>query len=167
MNSKSRFEYDRMYVALVTPYKVGSEDIDEAAFRSLIKYWATPKFINAGGAIIISPEAGEVFYTTIKEKVRLAEIALEEAGNKTLIVTGAMQPATRGLIEEVKALKKTGVHGFFMAPPMGAMDVTAMWDPRKRPGVYIDWLRAVADASGNLPIITHPPGGGSPACRPK
>src|ERR1019366_5045901 len=98
MKPTFRYEYDRMYVALVTPYKVGSEDIDEVAFRSLIKYWANPKFINAGGAIIISPEAGEVFYTTIEEKVRLAEIALEEAGNKTLIVTGAMQPATRRLI---------------------------------------------------------------------
>ena len=57
----STTEYDRMYVAAVTPYKPGTEDIDYAAFRSFMRYWAQPKFIGAGGAMLATPEAGEAF----------------------------------------------------------------------------------------------------------
>ena len=60
-------EYDKMFVASVTPYKPGTEDIDEVAFRNYMRYWAQPKFINAGGAMLASPEAGEAFYLTQNE----------------------------------------------------------------------------------------------------
>ena len=53
-----------MFVASVTPYKVGTEDIDETAFRTYMRYWAQPKFIDADGAVLVSPEAGEAFYLT-------------------------------------------------------------------------------------------------------
>ena len=76
----STTEYDKMFVASVTPYKPGTEDIDEVAFRNYMRYWAQPKFIDAGGAMLVSPEAGEAFYLTQSEKLRLADIALEEIG---------------------------------------------------------------------------------------
>src|SRR6186713_2092155 len=50
-------EYDKMFVAAVTPYTPGTEDIDEVAFRNYMRYWAQPKFIGAGGAMLVSPEA--------------------------------------------------------------------------------------------------------------
>ena len=56
--------YDKRFVASVTPYNPGTEDIDETAFRSLMRYWAQPKFVDAGGAMLVSPEAGEAFYLT-------------------------------------------------------------------------------------------------------
>jgi hypothetical protein len=37
------------------------EDIEEAAFRRDVRYWAQLTFIDAGGAILVSPEAGEAF----------------------------------------------------------------------------------------------------------
>lgn len=154
----STTEYDRMYVASVTPYKPGTEDIDFTAFRSYMRYWAQPKFVGAGGAMLSSPEAGEAFYLTQQEKLQLADIALEELGDKTIVFAGVMQTTTRGCIEEAKALKRAGVHGLFLMPPIGTIDVVAAWDPNKNPEVWIDMLKAIADAV-DLPVIIHPTGG--------
>ena len=154
----STTEYDRMYVAAVTPYKPGTEDIDYAAFRSFMRYWAQPKFIGAGGAMLATPEAGEAFYLTQQEKLELADIALQELGDKTVVFSGVMQTTTRGCIEEARALKRAGVHGLFLMPPIGTIDVVAAWDPNKNPEVWIDMLKAIADAV-DLPVIIHPTGG--------
>ena len=154
----STTEYDRMFVASVTPYKPGTEDIDFTAFRSYMRYWAQPKFVGAGGAMLASPEAGEAFYLTQQEKLQLADIALEELGDKTVVFSGVMQTTTRGCIEEAKALKRAGVHGLFLMPPIGTIDVVAAWDPNKNPEVWIDMLKAIADAV-DLPVIIHPTGG--------
>ena len=35
-----------------------------------MRYWAQPKFIDAGGAMLVSPEAGEAFYLTQREKLQ-------------------------------------------------------------------------------------------------
>ena len=154
----STTEYDRMFVASITPYKSGTEDIDEVAFRNYMRYWAQPKFIDAGGAMLVSPEAGEAFYLTQDEKLKLAEIALEELGDKTIVFCGVMQTTTRACIEEARALKRLGVHGLFLMPPIGTIDIVAAWDSQKNPEVWIDQLREIADAV-NLPVIIHPTGG--------
>jgi dihydrodipicolinate synthase/N-acetylneuraminate lyase len=154
----STHEYDKMFVASVTPYKVGSEDIDEAAFRSYMRYWAQPKFIDAGGAMLVSPEAGEAFYLTQSEKLKLADIALEELGDKTIVFSGVMQTTTKACIEEAKELKRAGVHGLFLMPPIGTIDIVAAWDSAKNPEVWIDQLKEISDAV-NLPVIIHPTGG--------
>ena len=154
----STTEYDRMFVASVTPYKPGTEDIDEVAFRNYMRYWAQPKFVGAGGAMLASPEAGEAFYLTQAEKLRLAEIALDELGDKTVVFSGVMQTTTRACIEEAKTLKKAGVHGLFLMPPIGTIDIVAAWDSKKNPEVWIDQLKEISDAV-NLPVIIHPTGG--------
>jgi 4-hydroxy-tetrahydrodipicolinate synthase len=154
----STHEYDRMFVASVTPYRPGTEDIDEAAFRGYMRYWGQPKFIDAGGAVLVSPEAGEAFYLTQSEKLRLAEIALEELGDRTIVFSGVMQTTTKACIEEARALNRAGVHGLFLMPPIGTIDIVAAWDSAKNPEVWIDQLREIADAV-NLPVIIHPTGG--------
>ena len=155
---QSTTEYDKMFVASVTPYRAGTEDIDEAAFRNYMRYWAQPKFIGAGGAVLVSPEAGEAFYLTQREKLKLAEIALEELGDKTIVFSGVMQTTTKACIEEAQELKRAGIHGLFLMPPIGTIDIVAAWDSAKNPEVWIDQLREIADAV-NLPVIIHPTGG--------
>ena len=150
--------YDKMYVASVTPYKPGTEDFDEVAFRNYMRYYANSNFIDAGGAILVSPEAGEAFYTTPQEKVRLAEIALEELGDRTMVFSGVMQTTTKACLAEAAALKSAGVHGVFLMPPIGTIDIVTAWDPVKNPEVWIDQLRTIADAV-DLPVIIHPTGG--------
>lgn len=151
-------KYDKLYVALVTPFKPGTEDIDYDAWRKLLQYWGQNQFVQAGGGILVNPEAGECFYTTIEEKVRLTEIALEELGDKMFVFSGVMQPTTREIVKEAKALKDVGVHGLFTPPPMGAMDISSSWDPILYPEVWTDQLKAITNVA-DLPIITHPTGG--------
>ena len=88
----STTEYDRMFVASVTPFKPATEDIDFTAFRNYMRYWAQPKFTNAGGAVLVSPEAGEAFYLTQQEKLQLAEIALEELGDRRSCSPASCRP---------------------------------------------------------------------------
>lgn len=148
-------KYDRLYAALVVPFKPGTEDIDEAAWRSFLRCYAQPKFLNAGGAVIANPEAGEAFCTTEAEKCRIAEIALEELGDKCPVFSGVIQPTTAATVREAKALKKVGVHGLFVIPPMGAMDITHAWMTELYPEVWIDMVKAIEDAV-DLPAIAHP-----------
>ena len=64
-------KFDRLYVALVTPMKENYA-VDEPALRKLLQYFMQPKFTEAGGAIIINPEAGELFaeLLTVSDKDR-------------------------------------------------------------------------------------------------
>ena len=84
--------------------------------------------------------------------------SLEELGDKTIVFSGVMQTTTKACVEEAKALKSLGVHGLFLMPPIGTIDIVAAWDPEKNPEVWIDQLRTIADAV-NLPVIIHPTGG--------
>ena len=52
-------KYDRLYVAIVTPYKDGSYDPDEEQLRSFLRFFLQPEYVEAGIGIIINPEAGE------------------------------------------------------------------------------------------------------------
>ena len=68
--------WHRLFVAVVTPYLPGESKVDEAGLRQHLRYFLQPKFVNAGGAILINPEAGEIFYLSRDEKLRNVEIAL-------------------------------------------------------------------------------------------
>lgn len=149
------FKYDKMYAAVVTPYKAGTLEIDEQALRKMLRYFMQPKFLNAGGAIIIQPEAGEVFYLTREEKRRNIEIAMEECGGKCPVFAGCIQPTTAGTILEAKDAKAAGADGIFVMPPMGAEDITTGWNAERTPEVWIEMAKAVCDAV-DLPAIAHP-----------
>ena len=69
-----------------------------------------------------------------------------------------MQTTTKACIEEAQELKRAGVHGLFLMPPIGTIDIVAAWDSGKNPEVWIDQLREISDAV-NLPVIIHPTGG--------
>jgi len=146
---------ERLYVAAVTPYKPGSYEVDEAALRSLLRYFMQPKFTAAGGGIIINPEAGEVFYLSREEKRRNIEIAAEECGGKVPVFAGVIAPTTRQTVEEARDARGAGVDGIFLIPPMGAMDVTGSWNAERYPEVWVEMAKEICDAV-DLPAITHP-----------
>ncbi|WP_206808465.1 dihydrodipicolinate synthase family protein [Paradesulfitobacterium ferrireducens] len=153
---------DRLYVALVTPYKDGSYEIDEQALRNLLRYFMQDKFVEAGGGMIINPEAGELFYLTREEKLRNVQIAVEECKGKVPIFAGALALTTEETVQVAVDAKNAGVDGIFVIPPMGSMDITTSWNSDKYPEVWIDLVKAIA-AEVNLPMITHPVGAPSAA----
>ncbi len=153
--------FDRLFVAMVTPYKPGKHDIDEAGLRKLLRYFLQPKFVDAGGAIIINPEAGEIFYLSREEKRRNVEIAKEECGGKVPLFAGVIAPTTEECVAVARDAKAAGVDGIFLIPPMGAMDVTTSWDAERYPEVWVDMAKQICDAV-HLPAITHPVASPSP-----
>ena len=68
-----RFEgkFDRLYVAVMLPFKENYQ-VDEDALRKFLRYFMQPKFkdnVNGAG-IIINAEAGEIFYLTREEETK-------------------------------------------------------------------------------------------------
>jgi len=154
-------KYDRLFVAVMTPMK---EDyaVDEPALRKLLQYFMQPKFREAGGAIIINPEAGELFCLTRQEKRRNIEIAREECGGKVPIFAGVLDNTTEDAVKVAVDAKELGVDGIFLMPPVGSMDITTSWNAEKYPEVFVEMAKAEVDAV-DLPAIVHPVGGATPA----
>lgn len=155
-------KYDRLFVALVTPYKENSYEVDEPALRSLLQYYTQPKFRDAGGGMIINPEAGEVFYLTREEKIKNVEIAVEECSGKIPVFAGVIGLTTEEAVDVAVDAKKAGAEGVFLIPPIGAMDVCSSWNAEKYPEVWVDMAKAIEDAV-DLPAIAHPVASTTPA----
>lgn len=149
-------KYDRLYVAIVTPYKDNTYEIDEGQLRALLKVFLQEKYVDAGIGVIINPEAGEIFYLTREEKRRNVEIAVSEIKGKVPLFAGVIDNTTAGTVDVAVDAKKMGVDGLFMIPPMGAIDITTSWNSLKYPEVWIDMVKEVAKAVGDMPMICHP-----------
>src|SRR5450432_4171947 len=146
--------FHRLFAAVITPFDNNCK-VDEAGLRAHLRYFLQPKFVDAGGAILINPEAGELFYLSRQEKLRNIEIAMEECGGKVPVVAGIIAPTTRESIADARDAKAAGVDGIFLMPPMGSMDITTAWDSEKYPEVWLDMAKEICDAV-DLPAITHP-----------
>ena len=156
--AKAETKYDRLYIAMLTPYKDGTYEVDENQLRDLLRRYLQPKYVKAGVGIIINPEAGEVFYLTREEKKRLVEIAVEEIKGRVPLFAGAIDVTTAGTVQVALDAKRAGVDGIFLIPPIGAGDVTTTWDPQRYPEVMVDMAKEIVKAVGSMPMIVHPTG---------
>jgi len=150
-----REKFKRLFVALVTPYKKGSFEVDEQQLRKLIQYFLQPRYIEAGIALIINPEAGELFYLSRHEKRRNVEIAVEEVAGRVPLLAGAFDMSTADTADAARDARDAGVDGLFVMPPKGTEDITMSWDPAANPEVVIDYWGEIANAGG-LPLVCHP-----------
>ncbi len=151
-----RNKYDRLYVAIVTPYKDNTYEPDEGQLRSFLRLFLQRKYVDAGIGIIINPEAGEIFYLSRGEARRNVEIAVDEVKGRVPVFAGAIAPSTADTVQVAMDAKKAGANGIFVIPPMGAIDVTTAWDANKYPEVWIDMLKALQKGVGDMPFICHP-----------
>ncbi len=150
--------YDGLYVATVTPYERDSLKVDEEALRKFLSYYMQPRFVKAGGGIIINPEAGEIFVLSREERIRNVKIAVEECGGKVPVFAGVFGITVDDAIQCAKDVKAAGADGLFWLPPQGTMEVTTDWDADRHPDVWIDHMRAITNVA-DLPMIVHATGG--------
>lgn len=148
-------KYDRLFVTPVIPYQQGSLEIDEVALRKLLRYFLSAKFVDAGGALIINPVAGEIFFLSRQERRRVVEIAVEETKHKVPIIAGAIDWTTKETVEIAKDAKAAGADGIFLVPPSGPTDITLGWDPLRHPEIWTDMIKEIDDEV-HLPMIAHP-----------
>jgi 4-hydroxy-tetrahydrodipicolinate synthase len=155
-------DYNRLFVALLTPLH-DDESIDEDGFRKLLKYFVRAHESTPELALIVNPEAGEVFCLSPKEQSRLIHIALEVVGRSMPVFAGFQANSTKGMVEVALAAANAGVDGLFLLPPIGSMDITIAWDSIRYPEVWVDVIGELSKAVPNLPMICHPTASPSPA----
>ena len=126
--------------ALVTPFTANG-DVDEAAYRRLAR-----RQIDAGIHILVPcGTTGETPTLSADEKRRLVEIAVEEAGDKALVLAGAGGYSTREVIHTVAEWQKAGAHGI--------LSVTPYYNKPTSEGLHQHY-KAIAEST-SLPIVLY------------
>jgi 4-hydroxy-tetrahydrodipicolinate synthase len=98
--------------AMVTPLD-SYENLNEAALRGMVK-----RFVQAGvhGLFCLGTN-GEFFSLSFEEKVRIAEIVVEEAGGKVPVYAGAGCASTAETVRLAKRLKEIGADALSVITP--------------------------------------------------
>lgn len=113
---------DRLYIAAVVPLKT-DESIDEEGYRHLLRYFVAALEKQPDLGLIANPEAGDIFYMSPEEQLRIIQLTLEEVGGRMPVFSGATANSTQNMAKVARAAADAGVDGLFLAPPVGAMDV--------------------------------------------
>ena len=100
-----------VFPALVTPFKRETEEIDEEAYRCLIRH-AMP---NIDG-LVTSGTTGEFPYLTREEQRRLIEIGMEEADGKP-VVAGCGASSTREALTLTRDAEEAGAAAALIVTP--------------------------------------------------
>lgn len=100
-----------LFPPLVTPFVSKTEEIDEDAYRRLIRY-VLP---NVDG-LVTSGTTGEFPYLTRQEQRRLVEIAVEEAGGKP-VIAGCGAASTQEALALVRDAASAGASAALVVTP--------------------------------------------------
>lgn len=99
-----------IYPALVTPFD-DKEDVDEAAFRSLIQH-----VLPHVDGLVPCGTTGEFPYIEVEEQKRLVQIAVEEAGGKP-VIAGTGASSTREAIQLAQNAQQVGASACLVVTP--------------------------------------------------
>ncbi len=129
-------------VPIITPTNA-QERVDEQGLRSLIR-----RLIAAGvRGIFAGGTAGEGPLLTFAEWQRLAEIAYDECGSKTSLVTGVMETSASRVIEKVRVLRQVGCRGFVLTP--------SFYIAARSASEQLRLYAAAREAAGDMEMIAY------------
>ena len=100
-----------VFPALVTPFARKTEELDEAAFRQLIRHCLPD--VNG---VVTSGTTGEFPYLTRAEQKRMVAIAREEVGDK-LVIAGCGASGTREAMALAVDAKEAGADAILVVTP--------------------------------------------------
>ncbi|MGD2144732.1 MAG: 4-hydroxy-tetrahydrodipicolinate synthase [Anaerolineae bacterium] len=100
-----------VFAALVTPFDRETEEVDEDAYRRLIRQ-ALPSL----DGIVTSGTTGEFPYLTREEQRRLVEIGVEEAGGKP-VVAGCGASSTQEALALARDARESGASAALIVTP--------------------------------------------------
>lgn len=135
-----RTAFTGLGTALVTPFR-GDGSIDEPAVRRLAR-----RQVEAG-VHFVSPcgTTGEAPTLSHRERLRVAELVMDEVAGRVPVLPGAGGYDTREVIELTRELEKMGVDGI--------LSVTPYYNKPTQEGLY-EHYRAIAGSTG-LPIVLY------------
>lgn len=132
-------KFQGLYTAIVTPF--AGNRVDEEAFRMLVEAQ-----IAAGVAGIVAVgTTGESPTLTVKEHLRVIELAVEIAAGRIQVIAGTGANSTAEAIHMTQEAEKMGVDG--------TLQVCPYYNKPSQDGVYAHF-KAIADAT-RLPIMLY------------
>jgi 4-hydroxy-tetrahydrodipicolinate synthase len=149
-----------LHVTQMTPFDPGTGEVlvDEiVAFARKLAASDSPLPL----VPIINAEAGEIYTLTQEEQTRNVQAVV--AAGVGPVVAGVVGRTGREAAACAEAALAVGAAALFVLPPMGSADVTVCWDPAAYPEVAVGYLKQIAAAAGDVPLIIHPSGPRSPA----
>ncbi|MDZ5454353.1 dihydrodipicolinate synthase family protein [Labrys sp. ZIDIC5] len=96
---------------IVTPF-TKSGDIDEAAFRNIVKFNLKKKV----HGVCVGGSSGEGHTLTFEEFVRLMEITVEEVDGKIPVLAGIIANSTREAVRRSQAISHLSIQGLQVTP---------------------------------------------------
>jgi 4-hydroxy-tetrahydrodipicolinate synthase len=111
MRDYARFDPRGVFPALITPFQRKTEEVDEEAFRRLIRH-----VLPHVDGLVTNGTTGEFPYLSRAEKRRLVEIAREEAGGKP-VIAGAGASSTREAVALARDAQEAGAAALLVVTP--------------------------------------------------
>ena len=135
-----RTPFTGLGTALVTPF-TSTEELDEKAVRSLAR-----RQVEAGVHFLVPcGTTGESPTLSSREKRRIVELVVEEAGGRVPVLAGAGGYDTRAVVEQARAMHEAGAQGL--------LSVTPYYNKPTPEGLFRHY-QAIAEATP-LPIVVY------------
>ncbi|HEX7928911.1 MAG TPA: dihydrodipicolinate synthase family protein [bacterium] len=145
----TKFRFSGVIPANLLPFK-DDLSIDEPNYRKHLRWLADAPGVTA---IVANGHAAVVSSLDRTERRRALEIALDEVGDKTPIITGIYTDGTLEAVDMAREAKALGAAGALVFPP-----TPFMWGAQLRPEMVLTHFRHIADAV-DLPLVVfeYPP----------
>ncbi len=138
------FKVEGVLPSVCVVYKDKScREIDEEAYRRLLKDLLRTDI----SALVVGGHAGEAECLRMEERLRVIQIAREEAKGKVPVVGGVIADATWMAIEQGKIQKDAGAEAVLFCPP-----TIIGWDPNTAENLLIEHVKRF-DKEAEMPFI--------------
>ncbi len=135
------------YVTIPTPFHDTPEmEINETALRSYVRFLIDAGLTRDYATFLAGGAAGDFSTMTFEERVKVAEIVVDEAAGAVPIAMGAQTASTLELVRLAKAAKRIGAN---------YIQVSCPFYFNHTEGDFEAYIRAAAEAEPNLGIIIY------------
>jgi 4-hydroxy-tetrahydrodipicolinate synthase len=127
---------------MVTPFKLGTEEIDYAVAEQLAAYLVD----NGSDSLVIGGTTGESPTLTWSEQYELFNVVRNAVNGKAKVIAGAGSNSTEEAIEATQRAAKMGLHG--------TLQVVPYYNKPPQEGMYLHFKK-VAEAEPDLPVMLY------------
>lgn len=140
----TKFKVDGVIPSVCVVWKDKScKEIDEEAYRKLLRDILQSEV----SALVVGGHAGESECLSMDERLKVLQIAQEEAKGKVPVIGGVISDATWMAIEQAKIQKDAGADAVLFCPP-----TIIGWDPNTADDMIVEHVKKF-DRQADIPFI--------------
>ncbi len=135
------------YVTIPTPFDdTGDMPVNESALRQYVRFLIDSGLNGDYATLLAGGAAGDFSTMSFEERIRVAEVVIDEAGGAVPIAMGAQTTSTLELVRLAKAAKRIGADFIQVSCPFYFAHTEADFEA---------YIRAAAEAEPELGIIIY------------